>query len=184
MNTHLPTPPRISPLPFENLSAPNSTSTDNMGQFQYPSNPPSTTGINPSLFSTQPMFPDITPAENILNLNTYPLFNDLSPTQNAPEPPSNPLENQWAWDVVSLGLNEELPPEDLTDKLYPPKRCSPANTERNVTLRRHIKCYPSSTAQGSWQVSNSHQTLAFQYPCGIQSGHWEPRSMQTPLSVP
>jgi len=66
------------------------------------------------------MFPDLTsPDTNNINLDTFPLFNhDPSPgNQNAQDPP-NPLDSQWAWDLVSLGIQEELPPEEITNKLY------------------------------------------------------------------
>ena len=68
------------------------------------------------------MFPDLTPPENNnIDLNAFPLFsNDTSPgNQNGPDTnTSNPLESSWAWDMVSLGMQEELPPEDLTNTLY------------------------------------------------------------------
>jgi hypothetical protein len=74
------------------------------------------------MFSTQPIFADLTPPDtNTLNLNTFPLFSsDSSPSnQNVQgSNTSNHLESQWAWDMVSLGMQEELPPEDLTNKLY------------------------------------------------------------------
>lgn len=118
INTHLPTPPGISPLPYETMSAPGSAPGNNMNQFSFQSN--SSSRVNPNLFSTQPMFPDLTPPDNNINLSTFPLFaHDPSPgNSNAPDVPSNPLETQWAWDLVSLGMQEELPPEELTNKLY------------------------------------------------------------------
>ena len=116
MNTHLPTPPGISPLPFETISAPGSAST--MNQFSFSTNP-SHTGINPNVFSTQPMFPDLTPPDTNTNLNSFPLFaHDPSPNKQTAQTGPNPLENQWAWDLVSLGMQEELPPQEITNKLY------------------------------------------------------------------
>lgn len=116
---HLPTPPGISPLAFESLSAPGSTSTNNLNQFSFNSSPSS--GINTNIFSAQQMFPDLTPPDstNMNNLGAFPLFaNDPSPAAQIPqESTSNPLDGQWAWDMISLGIQEELPPEELTNKL-------------------------------------------------------------------
>jgi hypothetical protein len=116
-NHHLPTPPGISPLPFENMSAPGSTA-NNINQFSFSST--SSTGINPSLFSAQQMFPDLTPPDSTnMNLGAFPLFsNDPSPVQNVPgSATTEPLDSQWAWDMVALGMQEELPPEELTSRL-------------------------------------------------------------------
>jgi hypothetical protein len=115
-NSHLPTPPGISPLPFETISAPG-TATSTINSFSFSN---TTGGINPNLFSAQAMFTDIPPSEiNNINLTAFPLFNDPSPGhQNAQNGnASNPLESQWAWDLVSLGIQEELPPEDITNKM-------------------------------------------------------------------
>jgi hypothetical protein len=109
-NAHLPTPPGISPLAFETVSA--------------PSNQFSSGVINPSVFSTnQPIFSDLTPQENTneINLSAFPLFtNEQAPTNNQSNPSiaSNPLQSSWAWDLVSLGMQEELPPEELTNNLF------------------------------------------------------------------
>jgi len=115
MNTHLPTPPGISPLPYETVSAPGSAAVNPLNQFSFSSNS-SSSGINPNVFST-PMFPDLTPTDNNINMNTFPLFShDPTPSnQNIPE--ANPLASQWAWDLVSLGIQEELPPENVTNRL-------------------------------------------------------------------
>lgn len=120
MNTHLPTPPGISPLAFETISAPGSA-TSTLNQFSFQSNTPNT-GINTNMFSTQPMFPDLTPPEtNNMDLNTFPLFqHDPSPGIQSAQDGLNSLENQWAWDLVSLGMQEELPPDEITSKLYFP----------------------------------------------------------------
>lgn len=120
MNTHLPTPPGISPLAFETISAPGSA-TSTLNQFSFQSNTPNT-GINTNMFSTQPMFPDLTPPEtNNMNLNTFPLFqHDPSPGIQSAQDGLNSLENQWAWDLVSLGIQEELPPDEITSKVYCP----------------------------------------------------------------
>lgn len=65
------------------------------------------------------MFPDLTPPDNNINLNTFPLFSqDPSPINQSAQDTSNPLESQWAWDLVTLGIQEELPPEEITNKLY------------------------------------------------------------------
>jgi hypothetical protein len=110
-NGHLPTPPGISPLAFESMNAPASAN-------QFPGL------VNPNVFSTnQPIFPDLTPPENNnnINLGAFPLFaNDTTPSNNqsAPSTTSNNLQNSWAWDLVSLGIQEELPPEEITNKLY------------------------------------------------------------------
>ena len=66
------------------------------------------------------MFPDLTSPDNSnMNLNTFPLFaHDPSPAnENVHDAPSNPFDTQWAWDLVSLGIQEELPPEEITNKL-------------------------------------------------------------------
>jgi len=114
INAPLPTPPGISPLAFESISA---SASDN--QF-------SGGGINPSVFSaTQPIFPDLTPPDNPnnINLSAFPLFTNDSVSVNnhtASSTSSNPLDNSWAWDLVSLGMQEELPPDEITNKLYTP----------------------------------------------------------------
>ena len=65
------------------------------------------------------MFPDLTPPQTNLNMNTFPLFQpDLSPGNQSGQQGLNSLESQWAWDLVSLGIQEELPPEELTNRLY------------------------------------------------------------------
>ena len=72
------------------------------------------------MFAPQPIFPDLTPPdENPINIDTFPLFsNDPGPKNaNGQVFSSNPLDSQWAWDLVSLGMQEELPPEELTNKL-------------------------------------------------------------------
>jgi hypothetical protein len=103
------------------MSAPGSATNNvnNMNQFSFSAN--ASSNINPNLFSAQQMFADLTPPDSTnLNLGAFPLFNnDPSPaTQSLPDPTiSNPLDGQWAWDLVSLGMQEELPPEDLTNKL-------------------------------------------------------------------
>lgn len=121
INTHLPTPPGISPLPYETISAPGSASGNTMNQFSF--QPSSASPMNANLFSTQPMFSGLTPPDNNNNINmdTFPLFpHDPSPgNQKSQDVPSNPLDTQWAWDLVSLGMQEELPPEEITNKLYP-----------------------------------------------------------------
>jgi hypothetical protein len=114
----LPTPPGISPLPFENLSTPSSATANAFNQFpSFPSNS-TTAGFNPNMFTTQPIFPDLTPPENI-DLNTFPLFaHDANPDQNGQDTSaSDPLSGSWAWDMVSLGIQEELPPEEITNRL-------------------------------------------------------------------
>jgi hypothetical protein len=114
--THLPTPPGISPLTFETMSAPGSSASP-LNQFSFQSTTP-TTGINPNVFSTQPMFPDLTPPQTDLNMNPFPLFqHDSNPGNQSAQDGLNSLENQWAWDIVSLGMQEELPPEDITNRL-------------------------------------------------------------------
>jgi hypothetical protein len=121
-NSHLPTPPGISPLPFETISAPGSV-TSPLNSFSFSN---TAAGINPNLFSAQPMFADIPPSEADINLTAFPLFShDPSPgNQNAQtENTSNPLESQWAWDLVSLGIQEELPPEEITNRAYSSLLC-------------------------------------------------------------
>lgn len=121
IHSHLPTPPGISPLPFENLSTPGSASTSTLNQFTFTSTSPST-GINPNdMFTTQPIFPDLTPPDSTsINMDTFPLFrHDASPGDpNAPDSANlNPLGGTFGWDLVSLGMQEEFPPEELTNKL-------------------------------------------------------------------
>lgn len=118
MNTLLPTPPGISPLPFETLSTPGSAAST-LNQFSFNT---SNTGISPNVFSTQPTFPDLTPPEtNNINMNTFPLFQpDISPGNQNAQDGFNTFESQWAWDLVSLGMQEELPPDEITSKLYFP----------------------------------------------------------------
>ena len=112
INAALPTPPGISPLAFESMSA--SASADRFASGV----------INPSIFSTnQPIFPDLTPPDNTnnINLSAFPLFtNEPASTnhQTASSTSSNPLQSSWAWDLVSLGMEEELPPDEITNKLY------------------------------------------------------------------
>jgi hypothetical protein len=117
-NHHLPTPPGISPLPFENMSAP-ASSASKINQFSFASSTP--TGMNTNLFQAQQMLGDLTPPDSTnMNLTAFPLFsNDPSPgVQSVPESgSSNPLDAQWAWDMVALGMAEELPPDELTNKL-------------------------------------------------------------------
>jgi hypothetical protein len=147
MNTHLPTPPGISPLSFETIPAPGSAST--MHQFTFSPNPPST-GINPNVFSTQPMFPDLTPPDNNnINLNTFSLFaHDPSPNNQNAQDTSNPLESQWAWDLVSLGMQEELPPEEITNKLYSLSIVvGLCYLESRFTLKSANQCYLSFIVQ-------------------------------------
>jgi len=108
----LPTPPGISPLAFESISTSASENQFSGG------------GINPSVFSAnQPIFPDLTPPDNPnnVNLSAFPLFTNDSVSVNnhsTSSTSSNPLENSWAWDLVSLGMQEELPPDEITNKLY------------------------------------------------------------------
>jgi len=108
------TPPGISPLAFESISTSASENQFSGG------------GINPSVFSAnQPIFPDLTPPDNPnnVNLSAFPLFTNDSVSVNnhtASSTSSNPLDNSWAWDLVSLGMQEELPPDEITNKLYTP----------------------------------------------------------------
>jgi hypothetical protein len=72
------------------------------------------------MFTTQPMFPDLTPPENTIDLNTFPLFaHDANPDNSTRQDPaaSDPLLGSWAWDMVSLGMQEEFPPEEITNRL-------------------------------------------------------------------
>jgi hypothetical protein len=119
LNTHLPTPPGISPLPFENMSTP-SSATATLNQFSFPSTSPST-GINPNeMFTTQPIYPDLTPPDtDTINLDTFPLFrHDANPADQTRRDQMNSFVGTIGWDIVSLGMQEEFPPEDLTNKLY------------------------------------------------------------------
>jgi hypothetical protein len=113
-SVHLPTPPGISPLAFENLSAPGSTSTDSRNQFSLT---PDVSPFNPNdMFTTQAIFPDSTlPDGNNDLLNAFPLFRQET---SAPATTSIDPFAGISWDMVSLGLQEELPPEELTDRLY------------------------------------------------------------------
>jgi hypothetical protein len=114
--SHLPTPPGISPLPFETLSTPASAAPAALNQFSFQSNSSSDANIANNLFSTQPVFPDLSRHDsNDINLNAFPLFTNDTNTQSAN---GNSMNNQWAWDLVSLGITEELPPEDVTNRLY------------------------------------------------------------------
>ena len=170
MNTHLPTPPGISPLPFETLSTPNSASS-NTNQFSsFSSNTP-TTGINPSIFTSQPLFPDLTPPDNNIGLNNYPLFqNDISP-RNQTMPDSDLLGGSWAWDLVSLGMQEELPPEELTNKLFVPARTRLTDVERRFSSKSPILCFPFFIGLGLWPHFSSRLQSALPCASDMRYGH-------------
>ena len=150
-NSHLPTPPGISPLPFENMSTPNST-TNTLHQFSFASNSPGT-GINPNdMFTTQPVFPDLTPPNSdTINLDTFPLFrhDGSSDQRGGGSGNANPLGGTFGWDMVSLGMQEEFPPEDLTNKLYCPVK-EGLTVERRYISKKHIQCFHFYIAQGFW----------------------------------
>lgn len=172
MNSHLPTPPGISPLPYETLSTPTSASGSLNQYSSFSSN--TTAGINPSMFTSQPLFPDLTPPDNNIDLNTFPLFsNDISPSdQTMPESNStNPLEGSWAWDMVSLGMQEELPPEDLTNKLFFLLMNSLMLVERKSTLVRLILCSLFFTGHDSWHLFSFRLRSVFPFVSDMQFGH-------------
>jgi len=75
------------------------------------------------MFTTQPVFPDLTPPNSdTINLDTFPLFrhDGGSDQRGGDSGNANPLGGTFGWDMVSLGMQEEFPPEDLTNKLYCP----------------------------------------------------------------
>ena len=169
MNTHLPTPPGISPLSFETLPTPKSAS-GNVNQFPTFSTNTPTTGIDPNMFTSQPLFPDLTPPENSLDLNNFPLFsNDISP-QNQTIPESDPLEGSWAWDLVSLGMQEELPPEDLTNKLFAPTMTFLMKIEQKFTSKNPILCFHFSIGLDLWPHFSSRLRSAHLYVSDMPSG--------------
>jgi hypothetical protein len=167
INTHLPTPPGISPLPYENISAPGSASSNTMNQFSFQSTP--STSMNPNLFSTQPMFPDLTSPEsnsNNIKFDTFPLFN------HDPNPGNQDTsENQWAWDLVSLGMQEELPPEEITNKLYHYSLGLAHVLGPNSTLKSLIQCCLFCIALDSWLHYNCHPILGSPCHFDMQFGH-------------
>lgn len=172
MNTHLPTPPGISPLPFEALSTPTSA-TGSLNQFSsFSTQTP--TGINPSMFTSQPLFPDLTPPDNNMDLNSFPLFSNDIPSgdQTMPESNStNPLEGSWAWDMISLGIQEELPPETLTNKLLSLLMNCLILVEPKCILIRFILCSLFFIEHDSWHLFSSRRRLVLPFAFDMQFGH-------------